>query len=174
MQGGWKSSRTWWIKALNHRVNLVLIISKGVEKRGYLGVKVERRTDWEVDSCLTGFELKLQAEGTDKWKWVEDNGKSRRGLGWCIRAGEIDLEGISPSQGTSSHPSRGLTTTRITDVFSRDEKQEIRSGFQFWNLIKCQLLLSKYPYNTFSLGILWRIWSQFYCWCEADASEILL
>ena len=124
VQGGWESSRTWGIKASNHRVRLVLVISKGVEKRGCLGVKVERRTDWEVDSCLTSFELKLQAEGIDKWKWVEDNGKSRSGLGWCIRAGEIDLEVISPSQGIPSHPRSSPVGVSLP--------QENRFVFQGW------------------------------------------
>lgn len=109
-----------------------------------------------MDSRSRGFELKVRAAGTDRWKWVEDGPKYRGRLGSCIRAGEVGWEASSPSQSSfpvpRSSPGTGLTTTGKTELFSRGEKpEEIRSEFQFRNLIKSRLWPSNYPHNIFSL-----------------------
>lgn len=44
-------------------------------------MKVEGKNSWDVDSCLTGFELKVQAWEIDKWERVEDGQKYKSQLG---------------------------------------------------------------------------------------------
>lgn len=101
----------------------------------------------------------MPAEDTDTWAWVEDDRGYGSRLGLGERAGECDLEVSSPSQSRSFHhrtsPGRDLPTTGKMELFFRGEKQEeMRSGFQFRNLINPRLLPSNHPYNTFSLGML--------------------
>lgn len=58
-----------------------------------------------MGSCLTGFELKVWAEGVDKWRRVESGQKYGSGLGLCVRAGEAE-SGVQARADVSSRRER--------------------------------------------------------------------
>lgn len=135
-------------KGLKLQVESGLNHQKGVEKGGYLGVKMEGRIDWEVDSCLTGFELKVQAEGIGNE--LKMTGNIEAGLTDMSEQERLIWKSAVQARAHLSIPHLpwvGVLLPQGKHLFSRGEKQEeIRSGFQFRNLIKSQLLPSNYPW----------------------------